>query len=418
MKEQNKEPVGFRGDTELCEEDLCAHIAAMLRLENIGILLGAGASVCANGKTMSETWGYFSEKHQPDVKWLEVNGFLTDDCVILSGDDTVYNIESILDALSIAIADGFRTEAERMPEYCQTQARLYKSLIAASELDEKWWLSETGPNVETPELQYHRSVIQKLISSRQPGQPSPWIFTSNFDLAIEWAADSIGVNIINGFAGSQSRRFSPQTFDLGFRNVRARGEARFGCYNIYLAKLHGSLNWTEYNNELIELSPRAAWSNICEYKKGEEKSDKPPCSILAGRSKYFQTIGYSYGEIVRRYAEFVSQPQTAMLVFGYGFGDSHINRLFSLALNNPTFHLVVFLPEFKDIQDIDKIPLGARQLLFLMNPRITFVGGENAYFKNAGKYLPDPAIYDEDLANIQKRIHHKNEHPVLPGEDK
>lgn len=45
-------------------------------------------------------------------------------------------------------------------------------------------------DLSCPELATHRRLLQKLTAARQPGQPSPWIFTTNYDLAIEWAAET------------------------------------------------------------------------------------------------------------------------------------------------------------------------------------------------------------------------------------
>ena len=46
----------IRGDEPITQEDLKAHLAALLRLENIGFFLGSGASVGPGGKTISQLW--------------------------------------------------------------------------------------------------------------------------------------------------------------------------------------------------------------------------------------------------------------------------------------------------------------------------------------------------------------------------
>lgn len=404
MRQDDIKPVGFRGETPLGEKELCAHIAALLRLENIGVLLGAGASVCAGGRTMAQTWEKFCEKSQDEVDWLRKGNFLTDQYTATNAKEPIYNIESILDKLNIAIADLTRIDRRRAYDVAQVRAKLYKGLIDASILNRRWWKYRYGNKTKKLILPFHQLLLQKIVSTRQPGQPSPWIFTTNFDLAVEWAADVAGINVINGFFGSQLKRFDPQMFDLGFRNVRARGEAQFGCYNIYLAKMHGSLNWITLNDELVEFPSPLARIRIERYLNDRRKNGIPPFSILASGSKYFQTVGFAYGEIIRRYAEFVSQPQSALLVYGYSFSDRHLNRLFSLALNNPTFHLVIFLREFGDLDNVGRLSPGALDILNLKNPRITFVGGDNALFECAGKFLPDPTVNNKDMAKIEEQI--------------
>lgn len=48
----------------------------------------------------------------------------------------------------------------------------------------------------------------------------------------------------------------------------AKGEARFGVYNVYLAKLHGSLTWKEVDHSLYEVPASEAWRDIDEFLTG------------------------------------------------------------------------------------------------------------------------------------------------------
>lgn len=253
------------------------------------------------------------------------------------------------------------------------------------------------------ELAPHRAILQKLTSARQPGQAAPWVFTTNYDLAIEWAAESVDLQVIDGFLGVHSRRFSPHSFDLGFRNVQAKGEARFGVYNIYLAKLHGSLTWKEVEHQVVEVSAAEAWRELQAFISGATESLK--YLVLPRAAKYLQTVGYVMGELFRRFAEFMARSQTALIVSGYGFGDEHINRLIRSALLNPTLQVVVYLPEFQGDPDAASLPETVRRLLALQNPRLTIVGGDERAFTSAlAADLPDPTIYDQDLADLQRKL--------------
>lgn len=200
-----------------------------------------------------------------------------------------------------------------------------------------------------------------------------------------------------------SRRFSPQSFDLGFRNAQAKGEARFGVYNIYLAKLHGSLTWKEVDHSLYEVSASEAWRDIGDFLIGLQ--DTLSYLVLPRAAKYLQTVGYVMGELLRRFAEFMARPQTALIISGYGFGDEHINRLIRSALLNPTLQVVVYLPEFKGDPTAGDLPQTVRRLLALQTPRLTIVGGgERAYTSALAADLPDPTIYDQELADLRRRL--------------
>nr|WP_197418774.1 SIR2 family anti-phage-associated protein [Celeribacter halophilus] len=412
---------------------MTAHLATLLRMENIGVLLGAGASVGCGGKTMAQLWEDFKSSSPSEYQWLCRNKFvdapvppvMPQTAPVPPGipqaaslppgmpkpapaapgvsQSAPPNVESLLDTLAIALAEWERAGSIEKDEGKKARAAIYRALVRASFLDESWWNTPEGVAHSEDRLSAHRLLLQRLTSARQPGQSSPWLFTTNYDLAIEWAADSIDMNVINGFLGLHSRRFTPQSFDLGFRNVQAKGEAQFGSYNVYLAKLHGSLTWKEVSGQYYEIQATEAQEEIQTFVKGD--TDKLAFTVLPSAAKYIQTVGFVLGELFRRYSEFLARPQSALLVSGYGFGDEHINRLLLSALLNPTFQLVVYLPEFSGLEDVSKLPTAAQKLLSLQSPRVTFVGGGgDAYFGSFVEHLPEPSIYNDDLRQLQERL--------------
>lgn len=419
--------VACRGATPITDEvELKAYLASVLRLENVGLLLGAGASCSAGGQTMKQLWRSFLRDQPASAGWLLANNFISaaqrgrlvpqPPVVVLPGKappppppppaweepTETPNIERLADTLEITILEWERSNNAELTRAKQARAALFRSVMNASILKQEWWGTHSGVDV-ADELSTHRAVLQKLTSARQPGQAAPWVFTTNYDLAVEWAAESVDMQVINGFLGTHNRRFSPQSFDLGFRNVQARGEARFGVYNIYLAKLHGSLTWKQQADNFYELPATQAWTEISAFIGGE--SDEHNYLVLPRAAKYLQTVGYILGELLRRFAEFMARPQTALIVAGYGFGDEHINRLIRSALLNPTLQLVIYLPEFGGLDHADELTPAVKQLLELRNPRVTIVGGgEGAYFSKLAEQLPDPTIYDESLADLRRKL--------------
>ncbi|PPU70451.1 hypothetical protein XcuCFBP2542_18800 [Xanthomonas cucurbitae] len=417
--------VAYRGGKQITDEiELQAYLASLLRLENVGLLLGAGASCSAGGQTMRMLWTSFLLGNKAEADWLLSQKFINDDerrllplpppplppgvtpdPPALSNAVPVTslpNFEVLLDKLEIAILEWRRQSSPELTQAEKTRAALFRAVVSAAKLKEDWWKSPLGADLAN-ELGAHRSILQKLVAARQPGQPAPWVFTTNYDLAIEWAAESVDLQVINGFLGVHSRRFSPQSFDLGFRNAQAKGEARFGVYNIYLAKLHGSLTWKEVDHSLYEVSASEAWRDI--YKFLERVDDTLSYLVLPRAAKYLQTVGYVMGELLRRFAEFMARPQTALIISGYGFGDEHINRLIRSALLNPTLQVVVYLPEFKGDPADSDLPLTVRRLLALQTPRLTIVGGGSRAFTSAlAADLPDPTIYDQELAELRRKL--------------
>src|SRR5690625_276799 len=231
------------------------------------------------------------------------------------------------------------------------------------------------------------------------------MFTNNKNQAIEFATDTIELHILNGFIGLHRRVFSPQSFDLGFRNTQARGEARFGSYNIYLAKLHGSLTWSESDDEILEMQDLLAWEKITGFLKDEHTNEDFGFLVMPRAAKYMETIGFVLGELFRRFSEFISKPQTVLIVNGYGFGDRHINRLLLSGTLNPTLQLVIYYPEFSGEDSKEKLPRTLNKLVESENPRVTVIGGGNeAYIDSLAEHLPDPLLYDENTQKYRELL--------------
>jgi hypothetical protein len=227
-------------------------------------------------------------------------------------------------------------------------------------------------------------------------------------LAVEWAAEAVGLEVMNGFRGLHNRVFSPHAFDLGLRNTLARGEARFGCYEVYLAKLHGSLTWIASDDDcVVEKSAETLWPMIREFCDAS-KDNFGQEMVFPSAAKYMQTVGFVLGELFRRFTEFLNRPQTALIVNGYSFCDDHLNRIILSALQNPTLSLVVYAPLATIGENGPEVPRkykSLQRLIALKSPQVTIVSGEpRAYFNNLVADLPDPAIFDERSAEIAKMI--------------
>jgi hypothetical protein len=401
--------VCVRGDSSLDEQDLRAHLAAMLRLENISVLLGAGASVAAGGLTVLQLWKDFLRYHQDSAVRFAKDGFIAlEDTVVknFEGDNQreLLNIEVLLDRLEIAQIDWQRRKStsRNLKIFQKDISLLLQCVVKAAILVEDSW--KKAPAFD--QLPHHVKLLQSLVGARQPGQASPWVFTINYDLAVEWAAESVGIHTHTGFVGIHNRTFSPQSFDLGYRNINAKGEARFGCNDVYLAKLHGSLTWESQNNEYRELPASEAWPKLSDIISGKKAVDQS-LMVFPRAAKYLQTVGFLSGELFRRFSDFLAKPQSCIILVGYSFGDDHINRLLRSALLNPTLQIVAFLPEFIGTEkaELIQLKLEVQRLLSLKSPRLTFVGGgEGAYFDKMLEFLPDPMLYDLKEQEFRDKI--------------
>ena len=398
--------VAYRGDSRLTDDSLRAHLATILRLEHVGLLLGSGASVNVGGMTIAQLWNHFTTKYIASCEALKVHGFVEEDNI-------APNLEQVMDQLQIACLEAERTQSSELEQLQSARLDLRRAVIHASILQENFWEEPSLTSEVPPVLQDHCRILQKLRGARQPGQPAPWIFTPNYDLAIEWAAEAVGLEVMNGFRGVHNRTFSPHAFDLGLRNTLARGEARFGCYEVYVAKLHGSLTWlTSDDRSVFERSAQSLWVSIKAFRDGNSDVFGQAMVFPSG-AKYLQTVGFILGELFRRFNEFLNRPQTALIVNGYSFGDEHLNRILLSALQNPTLSLVIYAPMAKVTKEGVEVPddrTALKRLANLKSPQVTIVGNNSrAYFSALANDLPDPAIFDERSAEIRRMLREMQE---------
>ncbi|MBH3021983.1 SIR2 family anti-phage-associated protein [Serratia ureilytica] len=387
----------YQGGKEIDEDDFRSHVYSLCQLDNIGVLLGAGASAGCGGHTMKEVWQAFKKEH-PELLVLLIEKYL-----LVSQNDSnedKVNVELLIDEatkfLSVART---RRNAKEEKEVNSILSALYKTVTKAALLTGDDFRNKNQGKKK--QFSYHKELISKLISNRQPGQSAPALFTTNYDLALEWAAEDLGIQLFNGFSGLHTRQFYPQNFDLAFRNVNAKGEARFGHYHAYLYKLHGSLTWYQEDNLTVnEISSTQAYDNYIKNIINENEYYFGQHLIYPGANKYSHTIGFVYGEMFRRFGEFLSKPQTALFINGFGFGDYHINRIVLGALLNPSFHVVVYYPALTTAMNNVERGEGAENEKAIVNLKnmafnqITVVGGgEDAYFDSFVKHLPYPVLF-------------------------
>ena len=386
----------IRGSRQLTSEEFLAHLALAIRLENVGVLLGAGASRGVGGMVMSDVWALLESECADQIQFLRDNKFLT------GGDPG--NVELLLDRVEIACLDGERAGVD-LTKLKAARHSFRKAVLRAAILDEKLW-SEPDQAILHPKLSSHIRLVSRLAGNRQPGQAAPWAFTTNYDLALEWSAEALGLHCVNGFSGTHDRAFRPSSFDLGLRNVQARGEARFGTYNLYLGKLHGSISWTgSKSGGVCELPSATVKPLVDRFLASDKPDDWPGFMIFPGASKFIQTTAFVYGEVIRRFTEFLSRPNACLVVNGYGFTDDHINRLLVSALQNPTLQLIIYLPEVDRLGIYDTLAATGdaikpneqlKRLLLAQLPQVTVRGfGSDGFFDALANDLPEPAMLDE-----------------------
>ena len=206
-------------------------------------------------------------------------------------------------------------------------------------------------SISTAKLDRREKAFQLLVSflmsfaSRTGTRDRLHIFTTNYDRVIEEGADIAGLHLIDRFVGSLNPIFrsSRLDIDMHYNPPGIRGEPRYLEGVAKYTKLHGSIDWVEIDSNIIRkigmpfgaisLEPFLEAANVTyNYQK---------VLIYPNSSKDRETAEYPYVELFRDFASALCRPNSTLIVYGYSFGDDHINRIILDMLTIPSTHLVI-----------------------------------------------------------------------------
>jgi len=126
--------------------------------------------------------------------------------------------------------------------------------------------------------------------------------------------------------------------DYHYNPPGIRGEPRYVEGVIKYTKLHGSLDWRFEDNKIIKAPlPFGADENH----PGIPKNPFDHVVIYPNSAKDIETIYFPYAELFRDFSTAVCRPNSVVVTYGYGFGDSHVNRILADMLTIPSTHLVI-----------------------------------------------------------------------------
>ena len=225
------------------------------------------------------------------------------------------------------------------------------------------------------------------------------IFTTNYDRFIEYGLDEAGILTLDRFIGKLKpiMRFHRIDLDYHYNPPGIRGEPRYVEGVVRFTKLHGSIDWQFEGNQIVKM-PMPFGENV----KEEFFADPfDRIVIYPNSAKAIETAFFPYSELFRDFSTAICRPNSVLVTYGYGFGDSHINRIMLDMLTIPSTHLVIISYDLADgrIQNfINKC--NEAQLTLL-------IGNELGNFENLiNYYLPKPAIdriTDREVKILEKR---------------
>jgi hypothetical protein len=315
--------------------DVELSLATALNASNLLLLTGAGASFCARNSQ-----GAASAPGMTDL-WDAVEAKVT--------------VSAMAQVIAlIPTASGIGKNIEKLLTLC----KLYVSLFADAksiqvqafiEAAEKAILERVDFVDATTDLSSHRSVVRK-IARRGIRKPRTKIFTTNYDLCFEYAAQGQQFVVVDGFSHS-----TPQVYDrahFSYDTVRRGGPDDAPDYieNVFhLYKLHGSLDW------------RRGPSSIS---RSRSEVDGSPVLIFPRDTKYQEAFEMPYLDMMGAFQTALREPDTALIVSGFGFKDDHISKPIIAAIEaNMGLRIVLcdiaFISEATLEADLDIVPKSA-----------------------------------------------------------
>ena len=171
------------------------------------------------------------------------------------------------------------------------------------------------------------------------------VFTTNYDRLIEVGAELAGIHLMDRFVGTMMPIFrsSRLNLDIHYNPPGIRGEPRYLEGVARLAKLHGSVDWVQNEDEIRRIGLPFGADDISPYLNapGLKGSNALKLMVYPNSAKDRETAEYPYVELFRDFAAAVCRPNSTLVTYGYGFGDEHINRVIHDMLTIPSTHLVV-----------------------------------------------------------------------------
>ncbi len=198
----------------------------------------------------------------------------------------------------------------------------------------------TGKNLIEMEIALQSFLLS--FASRTASRERLHIFTTNYDRLIEHGCDLAGIRMIDRFVGALNPVFRASRLDVDYHYnpPGIRGEPRFMEGVVRLTKLHGSLDWI-YDDARRTISRLGLPFGASRDHTGIPTEPVETVMIYPNPAKDFETTHYPYAELFRDFAASVCRPNAVLVIYGYGFGDGHINRVILDMLSVPSTHVVV-----------------------------------------------------------------------------
>ena len=234
------------------------------------------------------------------------------------------------------------------------------------------------------DLEAHGALVRK-VGRRGVRKPRAKLFTTNYDLCFEEVARRARFTLIDGFSHTLDQTYDRTNFTVDHvRRDLGRDTPDYLQNVLQFYKLHGSIDWRRVDGEILRTRADVG----------------SPVLIYPRSSKYQESFDAPYLDMLSAFQAALREPDTAVLISGFGFNDDHISSpIMSAVESNMSLRLVVCDPVFLSDGDLEaeafeiggapptnRFLLGFKRMVDSGDARIHLMNGR---FQDLTAALPD-----------------------------
>ena len=307
-------------------------LTAVFQSEHLSLLLGSGFTLAINNIAKVKAQGMGRIKFKSFAKEIDKWSIESAKQMERGVPNFEDDIRSALELMQGLLIQGKKKQSDSLSKEINQHLTILIKNVLKAEYD----------FLQKDDLKAIGILKSFLISfgSRTATRERLQIFTTNYDRYIEYGCDLSVIYLLDRFIGKilPTFRASKIELDYHYNPPGIRGEPRYVEGVAKLTKLHGSIDWKFEQNQITKSHlPFGAEETHPAIPKNSTSS----AVIYPNSSKGIETIYYPYSELFRDFASASCRPNSSIVTYGYGFGDSHINKIIEDMLTIPSTHLVI-----------------------------------------------------------------------------
>lgn len=342
VRDQRSPVIIDEPETEILRSEVEPWLTALFQSEHLGLLLGAGLPTALHFLAKGEAGA--GMERMPLSAFSDQIGEATTESAKRAGrgnaniEDQIRVCNELIRGLEIYVTTDVYGSGKIRKELQKLKSEVAHGL--ASFANNVLRSEHNVINAANSEVaaEYLMNFLVSF-SSRSATRERLNLFTTNYDRLIEYGAELAGVRLIDRFVGTINPVFrsSRVEVDMHYNPPGIRGEPRYLEGIVHFTKLHGSLDWAAKDNVIKRFALPYGASDITQYASNNQIN----LMVYPNSSKDRETSEYPYVEMFRDLAASTCRANSTLVVYGYSFGDEHINRVLVDMLSIPSTHLVI-----------------------------------------------------------------------------